>query len=149
MATRWGIVSAGLISHDFTNAIGIHPAEDHQVVAVAARKLTDAEEFAAKHGIKRAYGNYEDLAKDADIDVIYIGAINTVHLPLAKLYLNAGKAVLCEKPLCMNLKETQELVELARSKKLFLMEAVWSRCLPAYKVKNCVIFQYLAVISRL
>ena len=81
--------------------------------------------------------------------MIYIGAINTVHLPLAKLYLNAGKAVLCEKPLCMNLKETQELVELARSKKLFLMEAVWSRCLPAYKVKKCVIFQYLAVISRL
>jgi len=133
MATRWGIASAGLISHDFTNAIGIHPAEDHQVVAVAARKLADAEEFAAKHGIKKAYGDYEDLAKDADIDVIYIGAINTVHLSLAKLYLNAGKAVLCEKPLCMNLKETKELVELARSKKVFLMEAVWSRCLPAYK----------------
>ena len=53
---------------------------------------------------------------------------------MAKMYLNAGKAVLCEKPLCMNVKETQELVALARSKKVFLMEAVWSRCLPAYKV---------------
>ena len=67
-------------------------------------------------------------------EVIYIGAINTVHLAMAKMYINAGKAVLCEKPLCMNVKETKELVELARSKKVFLMEAVWSRCLPAYQV---------------
>jgi len=133
MATRWGIASAGLISHDFTNAIGLHPSSDHKVVAVAARKLEDAKEFAAKHGIEKAYSDYEDLAKDADIDVVYIGSINTVHLAMAKMYINAGKAVLCEKPLCMNVKETQELVALARSKKVFLMEAVWSRCLPAYK----------------
>jgi len=133
MATKWGIASAGLISHDFTNAIGVHPSSDHKVVAVAARKLEDAKEFAAKHGIERAYSDYEELAKDAEVDVIYIGAINTVHLALAKMYINAGKAVICEKPLCMNVKETKELVELARSKKVFLMEAVWSRCLPAYK----------------
>ena len=66
--------------------------------------------------------------------MIYIGAINTAHLNLAKMYLNAGKAVLCEKPLCMNVKETKELVDLARAKNVFLMEAVWSRCLPAYQV---------------
>ena len=66
--------------------------------------------------------------------MIYIGAINTTHLNLAKMYLNAEKAVLCEKPLCMNVKETKELVDLARAKKVFLMEAVWSRCLPAYQV---------------
>jgi len=132
-ATRWGILSAGLISHDFTNAIGTHQSGQHEVVAVAARKLEDAKAFASKHGIKTAYGSYEELAKDGNIDVIYIGSINTVHLAHAKMFLNAGKAVLCEKPLAMNVKETKELVDLARSKKVFFMEAVWSRCIPAYQ----------------
>ena len=103
-----------------------------EVVAVAARKLEDAEEFAGKHGIAKAYGDYAGLASDPDIDVVYVGSIHPCHLALARIYLEAGKNVLCEKPLCMNLKETEELVELARRKKLFLMEAVWSRCIPSY-----------------
>jgi len=132
-ATRWGIVSAGLISHDFTNAIGCLPEADHRVVSVAARNSADAEKFAALHNIPRSYGDYLALAKDEEVDVVYVGAINTVHLAIAKLMLEAGKHVLCEKPLCMNVKETVELVEFARAKKLFLMEAVWSRCIPAYE----------------
>lgn len=64
---------------------------------------------------------------------MYIGAINPSHLKMAKMFIEAGKAVLCEKPLCMNVRETEELVSLAREKKVFLMEAIWSRCLPAYK----------------
>ncbi|KAM4593947.1 trans-1,2-dihydrobenzene-1,2-diol dehydrogenase-like [Odontesthes bonariensis] len=67
MATRWGICSAGKISHDFAVALKTLPAEDHQVVAVAARKLGDAQEFAKKHSISRAYGSYEELARDPDI----------------------------------------------------------------------------------
>jgi len=130
---RWGIASAGFICHDFTNAIETHPEGEHKVVAVAARKLEDAKQFAAKHSITRSYDDYGALATDPEVDVVYIGGINTVHLQLAKLYINAGKAVLCEKPLCMNVKETKELVSLAREKKVFLMEAVWSRCLPAYQ----------------
>jgi len=130
---RWGICSAGLICHDFVNAISSHPEGEHEVVAVAARKLEDAEKFASKHRVKRAYGNYGDLATDKEIDVVYIGAIHPVHLELAKIFLTAGKAVLCEKPLCMNLRETKELVEVARKNKVFLMEAIWSRCLPAYQ----------------
>ena len=134
MATRWGIASAGRISHDFTNAIvGVLPGEDHQVIAVAARKLEDAEKFASRHGIDRAYGDYAALASDPDIDVVYVGSINPHHLSLAKMFLEAGKNVLCEKPLCMNLRETAELVEVARRKKLFLMEAIWSRCIPSYQ----------------
>jgi len=134
MAIRWGIASAGRISHDFTNAIvGVLPGEDHQVVAVAARKLEDAQKFASRHGIDKAYGEYSALASDPDINVVYVGSIHPQHLALAKMYLEAGKNVLCEKPLCMNLRETVELVELARRKKLFLMEAIWSRCIPSYK----------------
>ena len=67
---------------------------------------------------------------------MYIGAINPSHLKLAKMYIEAGKAVLCEKPLCMTLAETEELVSLARSSGTFLMEAIWSRCLPVYQVES-------------
>jgi len=133
MATRWGIASCGLISHDFTTAIGTHQPEKHTVVACAARKLEAAQEFAKKHGIEKAYGDYAMLAQDPQVEVVYVGAINPAHLSLAKMFIEAGKAVLCEKPLAMNLKETNELVTLARAKGVFLMEAVWSRCLPAYR----------------
>lgn len=67
MALRWGIVSAGLISHDFVNAVGTLPKSEHKVLAVAARKLPRALEFATRHGIPRAYEGYEALAKDPDI----------------------------------------------------------------------------------
>ena len=133
MATCWGVAGCGLISHDFTTAIGTHEPGKHKVVACAARKLEAAQEFAKKHGIEKAYGDYAMLAQDPQVEVVYVGAINPAHLPLAKMFIEAGKAVLCEKPLAMNLRETKELVELARDKGVFLMEAVWSRCLPAYR----------------
>jgi len=132
--TRWGIASAGKISHDFTNSIiGVLPSHDHQVVAVAARNIEDAKTFATRHKIEKAYGGYQELANDPDVEVVYVGAIHPKHLEIAKMYLEAGKSVLCEKPLCMNVKETQELIQLARSKNVFLMEGIWSRCIPAYK----------------
>jgi dihydrodiol dehydrogenase / D-xylose 1-dehydrogenase (NADP) len=65
--------------------------------------------------------------------VVYIGTINTLHLDIGRLMLNNGKHVLCEKPLTLNLKQTKELINLAKEKELFLMEAVWSRCFPAYE----------------
>jgi len=130
---RWGIASAGLISNDFTNAIGCLPKGEHRLIAVAARSLDKAEEFRKKHDIERAYGSYEELAKDEEVQVVYIGAIHPAHLSIARMMLERGKHVICEKPLCMNVKETLELVALAREKKLFLMEAVWSRCMPAYE----------------
>jgi len=133
MATKWGIASCGFIAHDFTNAIGTHPKGEHQVVACAARSGDSAQEFASKHGIPRAYGDYAKLATDPEVQVIYVASINPAHLPMVRMYLEAGKAVLCEKPLAMNMKETKELVELSRSKGVFLMEAIWSRCLPAYQ----------------
>ena len=67
---RWGIASAGLISHDFTNAVvGVLPEDQHRVVAVAARRREDAETFALKHNIPRSYGDYAELAEDPDVDV--------------------------------------------------------------------------------
>lgn len=66
------------------------------------------------------------------IDVAYIGALNPDHFAFTKLFLENGKHVLCEKPLCLNLKQTQALVNIARREKRFLMESVWSRFAPAY-----------------
>jgi len=102
-------------------------------VAVAARNEESAKAFAKTHAIPKAYGSYIELLKDPNVEVAYIGAINPHHLQIAKLALDNGKHVLCEKPLCMNVKETRELLEYAKQKKLFLMEAIWSRFFPAYK----------------
>jgi len=132
--TGWGIISAGKICHDFVTALQILPATEHVVKAVAARKLETAQEFANSHSIPTAYGSYEELTKDPEVEVVYIGAINPQHLSLAKLAISRGKHVVCEKPLCMNVKETQELVQYAREKKVFLMEGIWSRFFPAYNI---------------
>ncbi|KAM9765601.1 trans-1,2-dihydrobenzene-1,2-diol dehydrogenase-like [Menidia menidia] len=131
MATRWGVCSAGRISHDFSVALKTLPVEDHQVLAVAARKLEDAQEFAQKHSISRSYGSYEELARDPDIDVVYVGVINPHHLKVCLLFMNAKKNVLCEKPLAMNTKEVKEILESAKRNDVFLMEAVWTRFFPA------------------
>ncbi|XP_029138047.2 trans-1,2-dihydrobenzene-1,2-diol dehydrogenase-like, partial [Labrus bergylta] len=102
-----------------------------QVVAVAARKLEDAQEFAKKHSIPKVYGSYEELARDPDVDVVYIGVIHPCHLKTCLLYTNAKKNVLCEKPLAMNTKEVKEILASAKLNDVFFMEAVWTRFFPA------------------
>ncbi|XP_051794705.1 trans-1,2-dihydrobenzene-1,2-diol dehydrogenase-like [Acanthochromis polyacanthus] len=131
MATRWAICGAGRISHDFTVALKTLPPGEHQVVAVAARKLEGAQEFAKKHSISRAYGSYEELARDPDIDVVYVGVIHPYHHGACLLFTNAKKNVLCEKPLAMNRREVQEILASAKKNDVFLMEAVWTRFFPA------------------
>ncbi|XP_029441613.1 trans-1,2-dihydrobenzene-1,2-diol dehydrogenase [Rhinatrema bivittatum] len=130
MATRWGICSVGKISHDFLVALKTLPAQDHQAVAVAARDLSRAREFAKRHCIPRAFGSYEELAKDPNIDIVYVGALHTQHRDVALLFLRARKNVLCEKPLAMNPTEVKELVAAARKNNVFLMEGLWTRFFP-------------------
>ncbi|XP_014469127.1 PREDICTED: trans-1,2-dihydrobenzene-1,2-diol dehydrogenase-like isoform X2 [Dinoponera quadriceps] len=120
MAIRWGIASAGKISHDFVTAMTSLPIDEHIVIAVAARDLSRAEEFAQAHNILKAY------------DIVYIGAIHTQHYNLAMMMLSEGKHVLCEKPMTMSLADTTKLISYAKSKNLFLMEGVWSRFFPIY-----------------
>ncbi|XP_075695973.1 trans-1,2-dihydrobenzene-1,2-diol dehydrogenase-like [Rhinoderma darwinii] len=133
MATKWGICSAGKISNDFVVALQTLPAQDHQAVAVAARYLSRAKEFAKSHNIPKAYGTYEELAEDPDIDIVYVGAIHPAHRDLVLLFFNHGKNVLCEKPMAMNLTEVKELTSAARKHNVFFMEAFWSRFFPVYE----------------
>ncbi|XP_078582561.1 trans-1,2-dihydrobenzene-1,2-diol dehydrogenase-like [Branchiostoma floridae x Branchiostoma japonicum] len=131
--TRWGFVSAGKISNDFKVALDTLPKDEHQVVAVAARNLESAQKFAQTHDIPTAYGSYAELAAQDDIDVVYIGSIHTQHAPVTTMMLQAGKPVLCEKPMSVNSREARQMIGLAKEKNLFFMEAVWSRFFPAYK----------------
>ncbi|XP_045845112.1 trans-1,2-dihydrobenzene-1,2-diol dehydrogenase [Meles meles] len=131
MAVRWGIVSVGFISSDFTTVLRTLPRSEHQVVAVAARDLSRAEEFARKHDIPKAYGSYEELAKDPNVEVAYIGTTHVQHKAAVLLCLAAGKAVLCEKPMGTNSAEVREMVAEARSRGVFLMEGIWTRFFPA------------------
>lgn len=137
--TCWGIFGAGKIAHDFVIALKTLPEDEHKVVSVASRSLERASEFADKHKIGKAYGSYEELAQDANVEVVYVSTIHPQHAWLCKLALNHGKHVLCEKPMTMNLKETKEVFELAKAKGLFIMEAMWTRFFPLHMdVKNLI-----------
>lgn len=133
MALKWGISSAGRISNDFVNAVGTLNEAEHQVIAVAARDLNRAKEFAERFCIPKAYSSYLELAEDPEVEVVYIGTLHPKHLEVGLLMLEHGKHVLCEKPLCMNEKQVRELVTYAKQKNLFLMEAIWSRLFPSYQ----------------
>ena len=95
--------------------------------------MKDAQKFAEIHEIANAYGTYEELAKDPNVEVVYIGTIHPYHLPVAKMMLNNGKHVLVEKPLTLNYKGSSELLQLAKEKGLFCMEALCSRFVPSYQ----------------
>jgi len=125
-------VSTGHASHNFVSCLRSLNPENHKIVALAARNKATAEEFSSKHHISRSYGSYEELAADRDVEVAYIGNLHPWHLHVGKLMLEAGKHVVIEKPLAMNPGEVRELITLAQHKRLFLLEAVWSRFFPVY-----------------
>jgi len=102
------------------------------VVAVAARDKKRATEFATKHKVEKVLDTYEELAKNSEVEVVYVGVIAPAHREMVKLMLNNQKAVLCEKPLGLSLAEVTEMVDLAKEKNVFFMEAVWSRTFPLY-----------------
>ena len=126
---RWGILGSGKISSDFSNAIAESP--NSTVHAIAARSEASAKEFSKKHGIEYFYEGYDALLEDEEVDIVYVGMIHTGHKEAVLKCLNKGKHVLCEKPMGMNEREVEQMVSVAREKKLFLMEGMWTRCFPA------------------
>ncbi len=129
---KWGIIGAGQIAIKFATALN---SLDHtELTAIASRDIMKAKEFAARFQVKKAYGSYEEMIRDPEIDVIYIGTPHTEHKAHAKLCIEAGKAVLCEKPFTLNYNEAKELVELSKNKNVFLMEAMWTKFLPVTRI---------------
>ena len=133
MATRWGCLGAGKIANDFFTAIKDNlPAEEHEFVAVAARDIKRAQPFADKLKFKKAYGSYDDFIQDPNIEVVYVSTINPTHAEQCIQLLNAGKHVVCEKPMAMNLKQTKQVLDVAKQKNLFFLEGLWTRFFPVY-----------------
>ena len=126
---RWGILGTGSIAHKF--AEGLKAVPDGELVAVGSRSLLSANTFADEYGIPQRYGTYESLAAEADIDVVYVSTPHTLHCQNTLLCLNSGKSVLCEKPFAVNAVEAKTMIQCAREKNLFLMEAMWTRFIPA------------------
>ncbi len=128
---KWGILATGKIAHKFVS--DMKWVEDAEIVAVGSRNIQKGDEFAREFKIPKAYGNYDDLANDPDVEVIYVATPHTSHFENTLMCLEAGKHVLCEKPIGMNSAQLISLMNTAREKHLFLMEALWTRFLPSYR----------------
>lgn len=125
---RWGILGPGSIAHSF--ARGVAQSEGAKLMAVGSRNIERARKFAADHAIPKAHGSYDALVVDGDVDAIYVATPHSFHRAHSLLALNAGKHVVCEKPFTINEAELREVVETARARRLFLMEAMWTRFFP-------------------
>ena len=127
---KWGILGPGHIANQFVK--GLKAIDDVEVTAVGSRSMEKANFFADEYGIPKRYGSYKDLAEDSDLDAIYVCTPHPFHCEHSMLCLEAGKAVLCEKPITVNAREAGKVIDYARKKKVFLMEAIWTRFLPVY-----------------
>lgn len=132
MATiKWAIMGTGTIAKSFAQGLG--QLSDAELYAVGSRSLQSAEQFGNNFPAQKYYGSYEALVRDPDVDVVYIATPNSAHKDNILLCLNHGKPVLCEKPFTLNRHETAEVIRVAREKKLFLMEGMWTRFFPVYR----------------
>ena len=143
---RWGVLGTGWIAQRFCDAMARHTRQ--RVLAVGSRTCQGADAFAdafvardadasgGAQGIERpaTYGSYEALVADPDVDVVYVATPHHLHLPHARLALEAGRATVVEKPMGLSRSEVDELEALASARGLFLMEALWSAYLPKFDV---------------
>ena len=125
---RWGILGTGAIADRFASELPSSRAG--QLVAVGSRNLATARAFAGKHDLKRGYGEYQDVLEDPDVDAVYIATPHPGHAQWAVRAAEAGKHVLCEKPLTLHRADAESVVEAARENRVFLMEAFMYRCHP-------------------
>lgn len=127
---KWGILGPGRIAKKFANAVWEIP--NASIYAVASRSSSDPEQLKHFFNAEKCYSSYEELTADTKVDAIYIATPHRFHYENIKLCMEAGKAVLCEKPFTVNANQAEELFKLSQSKHIFLTEALWTRFLPIY-----------------
>lgn len=127
---KWGMIGLGEIAHDFADSF---KADNAELIAVASRSLQKAQDFASEYNVPKAYGHYEALCFDPDIDIIYLATPNSHHAENIKMILNAGKHVLCEKAMTMNAEQLEEVLVLAEEKNLIVAEAMTIYHMPLFK----------------
>ena len=129
---RWGLLAAGRIAGKF--ASGLSTITDQATaLAVGSRDFDKAQAFAGEHGIERAYGSYEELLADLDVDAVYIATPNALHAEWAIKAAEAGKHILCEKPATVNAPQLERVLEAVRANDVFFMEAFMYRCHPQWE----------------
>lgn len=142
----WGILGLGNIAEKFAKDLAL--VTTGKLVSISSRSKIKGQEFAAKHNVKNTYNNAQDLFNCTDVDVVYIATPHTLHKDLSVMAMNSGKHVLCEKPMGVNTKQVQKMIEASVKNNVFLMEALWSRFLPSIqKVKQIVDAKELGEIS--
>lgn len=134
---RIGILGAGNIARKM--AFTVSQMGDATCYGVAARDRERAEKFAKEYGFQKAYGSYEELVEDPEVELIYIATPHSHHYEHAKLCLQHGKPVLCEKAFMANAKQAEEILSLSEEKKVFITEAIWTRYMPSRKMIDAVI----------
>ncbi len=125
---RWGILGGGNIARKF--ATGVKALDDAELVAIGSRTQANADKFGDEFGIPHRHASYEALAADPHVDAIYVATPHPMHKENTLLCLRGGKHVLCEKPFTINAAETEVIIQEARQRQLFLMEAMWTRFTP-------------------
>ena len=125
---RWGILATGGIAHAFAHDLALQP--DCEVVAVGSRSQASADAFGDEFGVPHRHASYQALVNDPDVDAVYVSTPHPGHHDAALLAINAGKAVLVEKPFAMDAAQAREMIDAARDQGTFLMEAMWTRFLP-------------------
>ncbi|AZZ91809.1 Gfo/Idh/MocA family oxidoreductase [Hahella sp. KA22] len=128
---NWGVIAPGRIAQRF--AACFSAIDGARVLAVASSNQERGEAFAQRFGCERVYGDYAELARDPDIDAIYIANPHRFHLETALLCIEAGKPVLCEKPLTVSAAQARALMDAASCRQVFLMEALWTRFIPVWR----------------
>ncbi len=132
-----GIIGAGGIAATMAESIRRTPGVEGY--AIGSRSLEKAQAFAGKHGITKAYGSYEELLSDPEVELVYVATPHSEHAAVMKAAILHGKAVLCEKAFTVNAQQAREIAELAREKGVFVTEAIWPRYMPSRKIINDVI----------
>ncbi len=127
---NWGILGPGSIANKFANDLKLLP--NASLYAIGSRSIDRAREFAQKYGAVKYYGSYEQLASDPQVDIVYIASPHVRHYTDSLLCLNNGKSVLCEKPVAMNVDQYKIMIETAKRKGVFFMEALWTRFIPSF-----------------
>ena len=128
---RWGIIGPGKIAHKFAQGLASIP--NAQLIGVASRSTDRAKKFAQQYRVPFAYEGYDQILTNSEVDIVYIATPHSEHFNNTMMCLDAGMPVLCEKPFTINADQLARLAEVARRKKVFMMEAIWSLFLPAVR----------------
>ena len=130
VSIRWGIIAPGRIAHKFASDFSL--IHNHSITSVASTNIERARAFADKYKLSSFYGDYREMLVKEKLDIVYIASPHSFHFEQAKMCLDLGISVLCEKPVTIHSGQLKQLLTLAAEKRLFFMEALWTVFLPTY-----------------